>query len=81
MLAEAHIDDLAELLLANLHVDFQLEHVVERVARLEAHVLRHVAVENQAAEAGLDALVVDVIAVAAGDVVFSHVLRRHLQSA
>ena len=78
MLAEAHIDDLAELLLANLHVDFQLEHVVERVARLEAHVLRHVAVENQAAEAGLDALVVDVIAVAAGDVVFGHVLRRHL---
>ena len=40
--AEAHVHDLAKLFFADLGVDLQRKHVVQRVARLKAHVLGHV---------------------------------------
>ena len=54
MLAEAHIDDLAEVFLRGPLVDFQHEHVVQRVAGLEADILRHGRVKDEAAQRAVD---------------------------
>ena len=54
MLAEAHIDDLAEVFLRGPLVDFQHEHVVQRVAGLKADILRHGRVEDETAQRAVD---------------------------
>ena len=52
--AEAHIDDVGQLLLADQLIDFQREHVIKAFTLLEAKVLRQRIVENQAAKGGID---------------------------
>ena len=56
--AVAALDDPGQLLLADDFVDLQLEHVVDRLALLPAHVLRDGLVEDHAADGGLHHLLV-----------------------
>ena len=52
--AEAVLNDVAQILLDNLLVDFQLEHIVHGLTGLEAQILGNVLVEDQLAQGAVD---------------------------
>ena len=56
--AVAVVDDAAKLLFAHDLIDLKLEHVVQRIARLGAQILRNGLVEDHAADGGLHHLLV-----------------------